>query len=76
MKFYTKWAHKDTFEEAIIGAVNHGGDADTIGALTGSLAGARFGYSKIPQIWIDKLDSNAKKDLEKFINFAFDCLQI
>ena len=70
------WAHKDTFEEAIIGAVNHGGDADTIGALTGGLAGARFGYSKIPQIWIDKLDSNVKKDLEKFINFAFNCLQI
>ena len=64
------WAHKDTFEEAIIGAVNHGGDADTIGALAGGLAGARFGYSKIPQIWIEKLDSSVKKELEKFINFC------
>ena len=70
------WSNKPTFEEAIIGAVNHGGDADTIAAITGSIAGARFGYDAIPQRWIDQLDSEVKIYLEKFKIFVFSYLQI
>ncbi len=70
------WSCKDSFEEAIIGAVNHGGDADTIAAITGSLAGARFGYNAIPERWINQLNPDVKKYLEKFKNFTFSCLQI
>lgn len=70
------WSNKGTFEEAIIGAVNHGGDADTIAAITGSLAGAKFGFSNIPQRWIDGLDPWVVKELEKFKKFAFSYLQI
>jgi ADP-ribosyl-[dinitrogen reductase] hydrolase len=39
----------DSFEEAILKAVNLGGDADTIGAITGAIAGARFGIKDIPE---------------------------
>lgn len=70
------WSNQPTFEEAIIGAVNHGGDADTIAAITGSLAGAKFGYDNIPKKWINQLDPNTKVFLEKFKNFAFSYLQI
>ena len=70
------WSRKDSFEEAIIGAVNHGGDADTIAAITGSLAGAKFGYNAIPERWINQLDPDVKNILEKFQYFVFDCLQI
>ena len=70
------WSNKDTFEEAILGAVNHGGDADTIAAITGSLAGAKFGFDKIPSRWIEQLNPDTKKFLEKFKNFAFTYLQI
>ena len=70
------WANKPSFEKAIIGAVNDGGDADTIAAITGSIAGARFGYDAIPQRWIDQLDSEVKIYLEKFKNFVFSYLQI
>lgn len=70
------WSCKDSFEEAIIGAVNHGGDADTIAAITGSLAGARFGYNAIPERWINQLNPDVKEFLEKFKNFTFSCLQI
>lgn len=70
------WSCKDSFEEAIIGAVNHGGDADTIAAITGSLAGAKFGYNEIPKKWIKQLNPDVKEFLEKFKNFAFSCLQI
>ena len=70
------WANEPSFEKAIIGAVNDGGDADTIAAITGSIAGARFGYDAIPQRWIDQLDSEVKIYLEKFKNFVFSYLQI
>jgi ADP-ribosyl-[dinitrogen reductase] hydrolase len=45
----------DTFEDAVMAAVNLGGDADTQGAVTGALAGARWGYDNIPQRWLDPL---------------------
>jgi len=44
-----------SFEEAVLLAVNLGDDADTTGAVTGQLAGALYGESGIPQTWRDKL---------------------
>jgi len=38
-------------EEAIVTAVNRGGDTDTIGAIAGAVAGARFGASQLPDRW-------------------------
>lgn len=70
------WSQKDSFEEAIIGAVNDGGDADTIAAITGSIAGAKFGYDSIPKKWIEQLNPDVKEYLEKFKNFTFSYLQI
>ncbi|WP_281195510.1 ADP-ribosylglycohydrolase family protein [Halorubrum sp. F4] len=45
-------------EEAIVTAVNRGGDADTIGAIAGAVAGARFGASTLPSQWIFVLDDS------------------
>jgi ADP-ribosyl-[dinitrogen reductase] hydrolase len=45
----------DGLEEAVIRAINLGGDADTIGAITGALAGARWGEEQIPMRWLAKL---------------------
>lgn len=44
------------FRSAIVRAVNLGGDADTVGAVAGQLAGARFGMSGVPAEWVAKLD--------------------
>lgn len=44
-----------SFEEALILAVNLGDDADTVGAVTGQLAGAIWGASGIPARWIEPL---------------------
>ena len=51
------WAvdQTDSFSEAAVLAVNLGGDADTVGAVTGQLAGALYGMSGIPQRWLDVL---------------------
>jgi len=45
-------AHATCFEDAIRRAISWGGDSDTIGAIVGSIAEARFG---IPQEFIDKV---------------------
>ena len=43
------------YNESIIGAINLGGDTDTIGAITGSIAGILYGYDIISKRWISKL---------------------
>lgn len=43
------------YESAVLKAVNLGRDADTVAAVTGSLAGALYGYDAIPQEWKDTL---------------------
>ena len=56
----------DSFEEALIAAVNLGGDADTIGAVCGQIAGAYYGYSAIPERWLAAVKDREK--LDKLIN--------
>lgn len=41
----------DTFEDGLIRAITLGGDTDTTGAVYGQLAGAYYGYEKIPSRW-------------------------
>lgn len=54
------WAfhHSNNFSDGAIMAVNLGGDADTIGAIYGQLAGAFYGETGIPFHWIKKLAYN------------------
>lgn len=44
-----------TFEDALILVVNLGEDADSVGAVTGQLAGALYGASTIPERWLHPL---------------------
>ena len=39
----------DDFEKAMIASVNHGGDSDSTGAVTGNILGAAIGYEAIPE---------------------------
>ncbi|KUO62781.1 MAG: ADP-ribosylglycohydrolase [Gracilibacter sp. BRH_c7a] len=45
----------NSFESALTKVVNLGGDADTIGAVTGGLAGAYYGDYGIPSRWLENL---------------------
>lgn len=44
-----------SFSEAVVLAVNLGGDADTVGAVAGQLAGALHGVAGMPERWLDLL---------------------
>jgi len=44
------------FEEAIILAVNHSGDSDSTGSITGNLLGAAAGVEAIPERWLASLE--------------------
>lgn len=48
----------DSFEKGMIRAVNLAGDADTIGAIYGQIAGAYYGESCIPYRWIKSVKYN------------------
>ncbi|WEL28032.1 ADP-ribosylglycohydrolase family protein [Haloferax volcanii] len=48
--------YAETLEDAIVTAVNRGGDTDTIGAIAGAVAGARFGASELPDHWLSAID--------------------
>ncbi|WP_332448901.1 ADP-ribosylglycohydrolase family protein [Methanoculleus sp.] len=54
-----------SFREAVERAVNLGGDADTVGAIVGGLAGARFGFQAIPASWLEVLS-----DREELLDLA------
>ncbi|MBY8882134.1 ADP-ribosylglycohydrolase family protein [Actinacidiphila acidipaludis] len=47
------WALRGTagFEDALRAAIDLGGDTDTVAAVTGGLAGARYGADAIPERW-------------------------
>ena len=45
-------------EECIIRAVGLGGDTDTVGAMTGALAGALQGCSWMPFRWFDQMENS------------------
>jgi poly(ADP-ribose) glycohydrolase ARH3 len=50
----------DSFRDALVLAVNLGGDTDTIGAMAGAIAGAYYGYGQIPKVWLKPLENAAK----------------
>jgi ADP-ribosyl-[dinitrogen reductase] hydrolase len=47
----------DALDEALLWAVNLGGDTDTNAAVAGALLGARFGATNIPVAWLEVLEA-------------------
>ncbi len=61
------------YSSCVLGAVNLGEDTDTIGAITGSLAGIVYGYETISAEWLDLLRNKALiSDITKRFYAALD----
>lgn len=50
----------DNLPEALLWAVNLGGDTDTNAAVVGALLGARYGANAIPTDWLEQLESRER----------------
>lgn len=66
--------HTDNYKDAVLKAVNFGGDTDTNAIVTGGLAAIYYGYDSIPEEWIDKLIKSDKIEdyCEKFYESLFN----
>jgi len=53
----------DSFEEILIETVNLGGDADTVGAVAGGLAGTYYGFAAIPDKWLQPLHHKERLEM-------------
>ncbi|WP_456279047.1 ADP-ribosylglycohydrolase family protein [Bacillus sp. AK128] len=53
---YCALKYKNDFKKALIVAVNHGGDSDSTGAITGNILGAYLGLDGIPTEWLEKVE--------------------
>lgn len=73
------WFQKcPTFKDAIIQAVNMGGDSDTIAAIIGGMYGARIGLEAISKHcgrWISQLDVNVKMRIGHATNVIVELAQ-
>lgn len=56
------WSFLSTasFEDAVVTAVNLGGDADTVAAVCGAMAGACYGLQAVPPRWLERLAGRAE----------------
>ena len=54
------WAVRNTsnFHDAVVAAINLGGDTDTVACVAGALAGALYGVQAIPSRWTTYLNGN------------------
>ena len=53
---YCSLKHCNDFDKALIASVNHGGDSDSTGAVTGNIMGAYLGLQGIPHKYLDNLE--------------------
>lgn len=53
---YCSLKYEHDFEKAIIASVNHSGDSDSTGSVTGNILGAHLGIDAIPQKFLDNLE--------------------
>lgn len=56
------WTTK-SLEECIVKAANLGGDADTVAAVAGGLAGAAYGEQAVPARWLNGLETATQAEI-------------
>jgi ADP-ribosylglycohydrolase len=60
-----------SFEHGVLMAVNHDGDSDSTGAITGNLLGALYGVKALPAAWLGPLE--LREVIEEMAEDLYDC---
>jgi ADP-ribosyl-[dinitrogen reductase] hydrolase len=60
ISLYAALIFPSDFRQAVLLAVNHSGDSDSTGAITGNLLGASLGAAAIPSEWLEPLELRAE----------------
>ena len=71
---YCALKYENNFEKAIIASVNHGGDSDSTGAVTGNILGALLGVEAIPEKFLKDLE--LKEEIIEIADDLFNDCQI
>ena len=69
---YCALKYSNDFDKALIASVNHGGDSDSTGAVTGNILGATLGLGGIPRKYLENLELRDVL-LELADDLFFDC---
>lgn len=71
---YSFLRNPSSFEDSLTFAISMGGDTDTIAAMTGAIAGAFWGYKRIPSWLLGSLENgkNGRVLVEKLISKAVE----
>lgn len=62
---YCALTHAEDVRSALLLAVNHSGDSDSTGAITGNLLGVTHGLSALPQAWVAALEG--RETIERLV---------
>lgn len=63
----------NSYSEAVLKAVNLGGDTDTTGAITGGIAGLFYGYDNLRNDWVERIAKT--KEIERLCLQTIDLLK-
>ena len=71
----------DNFRDAVLLSINHSGDSDSTGAITGNLMGAMLGEAAIPPEWLEPLElrdviAEIAEDLYDFLDWRMSDRQV
>ncbi|CAF3529100.1 unnamed protein product [Rotaria socialis] len=70
------WSDDNSFAKGVLAAVNLGDDTDTTAAIYGQLAGAYYGYGKLPERWLQHLYARKfMEKLSKWLGYEGECWQ-
>ncbi|MFC1794638.1 ADP-ribosylglycohydrolase family protein [Planctomycetota bacterium] len=75
ISLYCSLCTENDFSKGVLAAVNHSGDSDSTGAITGNILGCINGISEIPLRWIDQLELREVIEtlaIDLFIGFRND----
>lgn len=69
ISIYCALKYQNDFKKAILTAINHSGDSDSTGAITGNILGVYLGLKSIPSDWIENVELS-----ESILQIADDLL--